>query len=259
MTSFLTFGDSTYEQALQRIEGEAVASGFFDRIAVKRPADLGKTFWRKHGRFVAASRPGYGYWLWKPWLLRQELAAMPEGGTLVYIDAGCEINGNARKRFAEYVAPARESPTGMIAFRLPLEERRYTKGDVFEALDAWHLKDTLQLVGGVLVMQSSDASRSLVGEWLARAETYHLISDAPSIVPNAADFVVHRHDQSLFSLLSKLAGTTVLDNETHFDDWSRGGDAPFLARRLRGRRRCGFMRQLQRDLDVYGQRLRAVF
>jgi hypothetical protein len=37
---------------------------------------------------------------------------------------------------------------------------------------------------------------------------FNLINDAPSLSPNEEDFRDHRHDQSIFSILSKLEGIT---------------------------------------------------
>lgn len=39
---------------------------------------------------------------------------------------------------------------------------------------------------------------------------YDLINDSPSKVPNDVSFLDHRHDQSVFSLIYKTLGSTVL-------------------------------------------------
>lgn len=258
MTIFLSFGDSTYEQALLRIEKEARATAYFSKVTVKRPADLGKIFWRKHGRFIARNRTGYGYWLWKPWLILHTLMEAEANEILVYADAGCAINAEAQKRFDEYRSLTLESSLGVLAFRLQHEERRYTKGDAFEALNAWHLEDTPQVQGTVSLWRRCSASLALANVWLSRCEDYRLISDAPSLIPNHPDFIEHRHDQSLFSLLAKLSGATVLDDELNFTDWNEAIGSPFLARRLRGRRPRGAARRLQRSAEVGWQRLRSI-
>jgi hypothetical protein len=255
----LTFGDVSYERALRRIEREAVASGFFERVRVRRPTNLGRAFWRKHGKFVAANRRGYGCWLWKPWVVAEELAACRPGEMLVYADAGCTINACGRARFDEYCRLLEESPSGVLAFRLPFEERRFTKGDVFQALDAWHLKDTRQLRATIILWRSCANSISLAREWLELAERYDLISDTPSAVPNAPDFRTHRRDQSLFSLVAKLRGASLIDDEAEFGgDWGSAGAFPFWATRLRGEKQ-GPLGRLRRDLAIYGLRARHAF
>ena len=43
----------------------------------------------------------------------------------------------------------------------------------------------------------------LVNEWYNISCNYHMIDDTPSIIPNVGSFKEHRHDQSIFSLLTK--------------------------------------------------------
>lgn len=231
MAVFLTFGDARYELALRRIEKEAAASGFFDHLSVKRPVDLGRAFWRAHGRFIRANRHGYGLWIWKPHLILEELTKRPPGEIVVYADAGCTIDGRCGERLDAYCDLVRRSRLGVLAFRLIHDEKRYTKGDVFEALNAWHLKDTRQLLGSVIVFRSCDASIAFVRDWSALAADRQLLSDAPSTVPNDPSFVAHRHDQSLFSLLAKFRGAVLLEDETWLDEWNR--KAPIRSTRIR--------------------------
>lgn len=254
MTVFLTFGDAAYEPALQRIEAEARASGFFDRIAIRRPQDLGKDFWRNYGSFVASNRRGYGCWLWKPWLIRRELAACEADEVLVYADAGCTINKGGLSRLEAYCRLLQESPAGVLGFTMQHPEKAFTKGDAFGALDAWSLKDTPQVMATIILWRRCAESMAIAEEWLALAETLTLISDAPSAAPNDPAFVEHRHDQSLFSLLAKLRGATLIPDETA----TGGGDAsaaPFSSARRRGGR-SGPLRGLRRDIRVGLQRVR---
>ncbi len=257
MTVFLTFGDLPYEKALRRIKTEAMASGFFDVVAVKRPSDLSKAFWQRHGKFVEENRPGYGYWLWKPWLILEQLSRCATDEVLVYADAGCTVNAAGRPRFDEYCRLVHEAPSGVLAFQLPFEEKRFTKGDAFQALDAWHLADTPHVMATVIILRRCEASLRLAREWLRLAETHTLISDTPSVSPNDPAFIEHRHDQSLFSLLAKLHGVTLIDDETFCGD-EHAGAVPFLSSRLRGAT-AGPLRGLRRDLGVRWQRARQSF
>jgi hypothetical protein len=127
-----------------------------------------------------------------------------------------------------------DSPHAGLSFELVHLERRWTKRDCFIELGAT-VDERKQLVGGVFLVKKCRAGLELVdsvNELVARRR-YHLFDDTPSAAPNDPDFIEHRHDQSVFSLLRKQAGTLVLPDETWFKDWEDGRDVPIHARRFR--------------------------
>jgi len=59
-------------------------------------------------------------------------------------------------------------------------------------------------------------TRDFVNEWYNVGCDYHNIDDSPSIIKNLDSFIEHRHDQSIFSLLTKkydLYSKHSLDNK----------------------------------------------
>ena len=63
--------------------------------------------------------------------------------------------------------------------------------------------NTMQRQAAVILFLVCDETRNLVNEWYELSCDYHLIDDSPSIAPNSDIFIEHRHDQSIFSLLTK--------------------------------------------------------
>ena len=52
-----------------------------------------KEFWNKHGNFILnGTKVGYGYWLWKPFVIKKAFENMPDGDVLLYLDCCCEID-----------------------------------------------------------------------------------------------------------------------------------------------------------------------
>ena len=63
----------------------------------------------------------------------------------------------------------------------------------------------------------------------------YLISDEYNSNNQVESFVENRHDQSIFSLLSKKRGCVSIENETHFSsDPTKQYDYPFLSVRTYG-------------------------
>ena len=62
-------------------------------------------FWDQHNDFMENNPFGYGYWLWKPYVVKKQLELMNDNEILCYIDAGCVLNNNptAINRFKKYI------------------------------------------------------------------------------------------------------------------------------------------------------------
>ncbi len=219
--NFVTFGNSgKYKNALTRIEGEARNMGIFTNIWAWDETDFDLDFVAKHGAFMQSTR-GYGYWLWKPQVVLQALKKTSEGGIVVYADAGCVLHKKGIPRLYDYIAMARQSSMGILGFEQGHREEAYSKMDtIMEILGSNHGLG-YHRVGGIHVWVHQPNAVAFAQEWLdiCTRANYRFVSDAPSILRNAPNFVEHRHDQSIFSLLSKKRGVKVIPDETWHPNW----------------------------------------
>jgi hypothetical protein len=55
-----------------------------------------KSFWEQHGEFIKNNKRGYGYMLWKPYIIKKTMEHMKDGDILLYLDCGCELNNNKK-------------------------------------------------------------------------------------------------------------------------------------------------------------------
>jgi len=235
--SFLTFGNKVgYQGAVTRICVEAKAMNVFDEIKGLTEEHLQQTdFWDKHGSFVRANPKGYGYWLWKPYIVLEQLQQMEYDDILVYADAGCVLNPKGKQRLNEYFAMANDNEIGVVAFQQIHEEQSFTKMDTLHHLHALDLATTSHLVGGIFVVRKTQKSVELFKRIYETCSHYHLLDNSPSILPNSPNFKDHRHDQSIFSILVKQSPAHILPNdETYFGNWDDGASFPILAKRWRG-------------------------
>ena len=85
--------------------------------------------------------------------------------------------------------------------------------------------DTLQRQGGTNLFLVCKETLHLVNEWYKLACDYHILDDSPSIAKNSRHFKDHRHDQSIFSLLTKkynIFSTHTL-SDSIYCIWNRTG------------------------------------
>jgi hypothetical protein len=130
---FLTFGGGTpgYHKRVETLCKQAEELDFFTDIHGYTEFHLQQdnNFWNKHAQFIQYYPRGYGYWIWKSYLILKELEKMKDDDVLMYIDAGCEINPDGKPRLYEYIDLLDQDPNqyGLIAFQLTHLEYKFTK------------------------------------------------------------------------------------------------------------------------------------
>lgn len=214
--NFLSFGGPTkaYRDAAIRIGKEAERFNLFDTVTAATDETLksDQEFWSKHGHFIETSPKGYGYWIWKPYLVKKAMRAMDTGGILVYADAGCTLHVSGLPRFLEYIELVRIH--GALVFQTENIEEAWTKMDVIKAMKARKQMKTYQIHATTFLLQKTEATVDLVDAWYSMACNYSLLDDTPSKAPNHPDIKDHRHDQSMWSILCKQRGVYTIPDET---------------------------------------------
>lgn len=243
---FLTFADKRFAQSLTRIGKQAAELAVFDQIILANEDHLDADFRARFADKLTAEHRGFGYWCWKPQMIKQTLRQMEDGDVLIYGDSGNWVNRNGLMRLYHYFDLVANDHFGLIAFEHQLN------GNWVEALDPtiidflnecnrigqtfreyklvkssllFHLGldfdspiyHTPQLWAGCLIMQKRAATLQFVADWQEPYFTdFGLIDDSPSSLPNHPDFGAHRHDQAIYSLLAKINQVTTIPDYFYF-------------------------------------------
>lgn len=207
-THFLTFGggenNQSYRNAVKRLSEQAKVLEIFDYIYPNTEIDLKNDdeFWKTHGDFIIKNTRGYGYWLWKPYLIKKIIEQIEDNDILLYADAGCIIQPTHKD---ELLRLFKVVETDLIIASLTCNEQDYSKMDLIHHLNMENDKSIKvnQRQGSTIMFKKCKETVDLVNEWYNISCNYHMIDDTPSIIPNVGSFKEHRHDQSIFSLLTK--------------------------------------------------------
>ena len=250
MIYFLSFATTNMAPSLRRIGKEARESGFFDKIYLYNEKNLDWQFRKSHSQYFKDYPRGYGYWIWKSYLISKIMREkMREGDILVYLDAGCEIHSTGRQRWEEYKEMLRYY--SMIVFvQESQQEIRRTKYDLlsyFGMDNKDDIKYSPQFLGGVQIMKKDDFTMQFVLDWYNTCEENRttLLCDVPSMHPEFPEFQENRHDQSIFSLLCKkreplllqahkgkhIIVLSVSEVYSHDPEWNDMEKFPFWAKR----------------------------
>jgi hypothetical protein len=202
---FITFGShDDYMKGGERLVKQVKELNLFKESILYTPEFLKKDldFWNKHSEFINKNKRGYGYWLWKPFIIKKTMENMKNGDILLYLDCGCEVSKNKKKELQKCIDIVKKDK---IVGTTTCKEKDWNKMDLIKKLNMNkdEYLNTPQHQGGTILFLICDETIELVNKWYRLGCDYHNIDDTPSVIKNTDNFREHRHDQSIFSLLTK--------------------------------------------------------
>jgi hypothetical protein len=233
---FVSFADKRFLPSLNRIRSEAIKFNIFDQIYALDESSFSIEYHKKYkSRFRYR---GFGYWMWKSQVIKDVFESLDHNDILFYADSGCYLNFKGLKRFQEYIQFVKQNEMGLLIFEQNLKEKNYTKSDVFSffgILGNKKFTHSNQIWAGSFMLRKTNIAIDFINQWHDVCHNhFYLINDKPSIVPNFNTFIEHRHDQSIFSVLSKLYKPIVLSNNENYPldkDWITMESMPIWAKR----------------------------
>lgn len=208
---FCSFADSSLLPSLKRIKKQAFDTGVFTggvKIFTEKKLPLYAKKRCKKIIKASGTRRGYGYWSWKPAVIKQELKKMNNGDILLYCDAGCHLNPRAREKLLSYIKKADEHDILVTELTPEYNSYAWTKMDTIALFKDRLSEDRLRegmLQGGTTFLKKNQYTVSIIEQWdrLMDFENMHYFDDSPSVLPNHPSFHENRHDQSIFTLILK--------------------------------------------------------
>jgi hypothetical protein len=148
---------------------------------------------------------GYGYWTWKPWILKETIENAKYGDIIVYADAGCQIQNTpeAKARFQEYIAML-DDHKSWIRFQMHHPEKNWTTDAIFNYFNLKNTSESGQYMATIHILRVCDHSLALADAWTDVAIHTDLFTDTHNKDTTRSDFKDNRHDQSVFSVICKI-------------------------------------------------------
>ena len=238
---FFTFSEGTqFKYSKFHLSKLAESSGIFNSVFSFSFKDISNDFKKKYHPILSQKR-GAGYWLWKIYFLDHFSKELNQDDIIIYMDAGSIFNKNGKKKLNEYLDMLKDSEYGNFRIKsLPDHiEKYYSTKQLFEYFKIApdnSLANSTQFEAGHMIFKNNLHTKSYIQEFIKVIDfDNNLITDFYNNYQNNEFFIENRHDQSIFSLLSKLYGCVFVDNETDFrDNPSIQYDYPFLALRRKG-------------------------
>jgi hypothetical protein len=162
-------------------------------------------FYKKNKRILDQPR-GAGYWLWKPFVIKDALTTLAQKEDIVfYIDSGDVFYLEVDNVLFENQLKIEMNNVDQLFITYGNNNAKWTKRDCFvymncDSKDYWQAS---QLEAGVSFWKNTDSSIKLLDEWLIYCMDERILTDIPneSGQDNFVYFQDHRHDQSILTNL----------------------------------------------------------
>lgn len=235
-THFITFGSPKYYPTMERLIKEAYESNFFDYIHPVKYSDLPFQYKITNMFRLLESTRGFGYMFWKSFIVNEKLRSLKNGDILIYCDAGSKIDPSGINRYKEYLSIVNNG-SGLLRFELDHIEKQYTKRAVFDFFNLdinSEIANSKQLMSGTFIIRKCLNTIDIMNQFYDLCHNkYYLLKDPYFFNEQHAEFISHRHDQSLFSILSKLHNCDIIPDETWKENMNELINIPFHSARIR--------------------------
>lgn len=197
----INYGDNNFQKAKKLNKKTALKIGKADRVISYGPEDIDDYFKQKNNKILSQKRGG-GFWLWKPYFILKTLSLMEEEDFLFYCDAGAYYVNS----ISHLVNFMKKNKIELLTFELPLIEKQWTKEETFISMECNKKKyrESNQILATYFLVKKSNKTFKFFQEFLNYAENEELLTDIlKKDLKRDNQFIDHRHDQSIFSLLCK--------------------------------------------------------
>ncbi len=253
----LAFATKDLQRSVNRLQKQAEESLYYDKIKILGPKDFDETL-KKHINDLLKKnkKRGYGYWYWKPYLIKEMMNNLNDNDIIHYVDVGCHIIKNKNHKFNQYLNFLIDQDNWILPFQYYFyeskknngitfperQEYKFTKADLinfFNFIGSTEITDTPQFWAGNLFVKKNKVSKEFLSEWIdIMNKNTNLIDDSISKINNHVDFIENRHDQSVFSLLCKkykLKSFSAYECDwaikNNIRTWEHNLNSPILAKR----------------------------
>jgi hypothetical protein len=198
----INYGTPDWKKAQKLNSKSAIKRGKADSVISYGPQDIDTNFLKKN-ESIFSQKIGGGYWLWKPYIIVKTLETLSDGDYLCYSDSGSFFTN----KISLLIQSMKSAETDIMPFSLTYKESVYTKRDAFVLMncDSTEFTDTPQICATYLLIKKSPYSMKFCKEWLSLCEDSRLLTNDSNVMgkENYPDFIAHRNDQSILSLLCK--------------------------------------------------------
>lgn len=200
----INYADLSHELAQKNnsMSGSTICG--FDVVIEYNRGSIDPEFLERNQNIFSSPR-GAGYWIWKSYIINKTLESMRDDDVLFYSDSGIIFINNIDPLIKELD----KSKNGILLFELEdyHTNKKWTKRDAFyyTECDSEEYINSTQILASYIILKKNNFTSSFIKEWLDFSQDHRIITDSSNEcgLPNYDEFIDHRHDQSILSILGR--------------------------------------------------------
>lgn len=199
MNVFVTASNSYYQQVRDYLVGSAKKCGGFDKVLCYDVDSMIDEGFRRKNAEILSEKRGAGLWLWKVYFIEKAFREeCKEGDFLFYCDAASYFFRSAKPMLDSIMQD-------VFAVNVPYKEEEYTKKEAFDILDLHGdiYEKTRQFHASFMGFKKNPLTETFINEWFTLCQNKEILCDMMDKTEQKSNFIDHRFDQSIFSLLCK--------------------------------------------------------
>ena len=210
----ITFGtDDLFKNKKIRFKQQATDINFFDSVIIEDEKTI-KPLLKEHEEFIINNKRGYGYWIWKAFIIKNQLEKMKTNDILFYLDCGSSIINNNVERLDNYINILKDYD--VMVFDNP--DHKTKKNVKMNVINEFNIEDDILeqnlIEGGCIILKNTKKTKEFIDEWKRYMikDNYQLVNDDLLNLPQHEEFMEHRHDQSILTILARQKDYVYVNN-----------------------------------------------
>lgn len=216
-TVFLSYATGSFIAQRDKLCESALNVGFDEAIGLTDSDIKSTDFWQKNQHILSQPR-GAGYWLWKPYIILEQLKKMSADDVLVYSDAGRSSYYNFERFPIKLIEKLNNETKGFLlgpALYQHGAAKKWIKRDCLILMnsDREEIIDKPTIQASPNFWKPTPSAFDFLEKWIHYASDYRCLTDAENTLgkENYKEFIDHRHDQSVLTLLAYQQNAPYLD------------------------------------------------
>lgn len=226
MIYLINYANKRFKNAQKLNCKTAKKNGRADFICRYNENDIDSVFYEENKDILERKR-GNGYWIWKSYFILKTFEKMNDGDYIMYCDSGSYFINDIHL----LIDAMEKQNTDIMCFELPHIEKEYSKRDAFILMncDSKEYTDTKQRLATFAILKKNSNTIKFVSDWLKYAKDKRIITDEDNLCEkeNYPEFIENRHDQTIFSLLTKKYNIIPFRDPSQFGNKDSKENSPY--------------------------------